>query len=504
MAQIDQFISFMLKQQALGFVVPSDRNCFLQRPSGPMPVQRQLSASQIQTIVQEIAPPEIQQQLNEDGTVQFPYQSDAGTFDVSLERANGSLQLTIASKQDAKPTSPPATVSAPPPPVIDAPIPLPPPDLGVVVQEGGKQVEHMDELFLLMKELEASDTHVSSNQKPMMRIHGVMRHLEQYRVNTPAVLKDLLWAIMPDRNRQEWDERWDTDFAYHIPGFARFRCNIFADRHGIGGVFRLIPSDVWTVEQMGLPKAMTDLCWMSKGLVIITGPTGCGKTTTLGALLDYCNKNRTEHIITIEDPIEFVHENIRCLINQRQVHEHTRSFSTALRAGLREDPDIILVAELRDLETTELAIHCAETGHLVFATLHTQSAPSTVDRVIDQFPHEQQEQIRTMLSQSLKGVISQILVRTKDGRRRVAFEILLIDSACANLIREGKTFQLLSMMQVGKARGCVTMSDALFALVKEGIVDPKVAYMQAIDKIGFKQLLDAENIVFSLDDIVAE
>jgi len=248
------------------------------------------------------------------------------------------------------------------------------------------------------------------------------------------------------------------------------------------------------VENLGLTKAMVDLCYLSKGLVIVTGPTGSGKSTTLAALVDHVNKNRDDHIITIEDPVEFVHENIKCLVNQREVHVHTNSFARALRAALREDPDIVLVGEMRDLETVAIAIETAETGHLVFGTLHTTTAASTVDRIIDQFPADQQEQIRVMLAGSLKGVIAQTLCRTKEGRRVAAHEILLVDPACANLIREGKTFQLQSMMQIGKGRGCITMNDSLFQLVKSGKVDAKEAYIKAVDKTGLLGALEKEGI----------
>jgi twitching motility protein PilT len=265
---------------------------------------------------------------------------------------------------------------------------------------------------------------------------------------------------------------------------ARFRCNFFADRHGIGAVFRLIPSKIATAQDLKLSPAMLELCFLSKGLVVVTGPTGSGKSTTLAALVDHINKNREDHIITIEDPVEFVHDNLNCLLTQREVHVHTNSFSRALRAALREDPDIVLVGEMRDLETIAIAIETAETGHLVFGTLHTTTAATTVDRIIDQFPADQQEQIRTMLSESLKAVIAQTLCRTKDGRRVAAFEILLVDPACANLIREGKTYQLPSMMQIGKGRGCITMNESLMAHVRAGRVDPKEAYIKSVDKAG--------------------
>src|SRR5690606_26140605 len=257
---------------------------------------------------------------------------------------------------------------------------------------------------------------------------------------------------------------------------ARFRVNVFANRLGIAAVLRQIPNQIRTAEELGLPQALLDLCFLTKGLVLVTGPTGSGKSTTLAALIDYINRNRSDHILTIEDPIEFVHRNKKCLVNQREVGVHTESFKRALRAALREDPDIILVGELRDLETVAIAIETAETGHLVFGTLHTTTAPATVDRLIDQFPADQQEQIRVMLADTLKGVVAQTLCKKVGGGRIAALEILLVNHAISNLIREGKTFQIPSVMQTSKAKGMCTLNDSLLDLVKKGLVEPAEAY----------------------------
>jgi twitching motility protein PilT len=297
----------------------------------------------------------------------------------------------------------------------------------------------------------------------------------------------MLIAIAPTRNRDEFARRHDTDFAYEIQGVARFRCNLFVDRKGMGGVFRVIPSQILTAEQMGLSREILALCELPKGLVLVTGPTGSGKSTTLCALVDYINRTRPDHIITIEDPLEFVHENKKCLINQRQVGEHTDSFKDALRAALREDPDIVLVGEMRDLETVAIAIETAETGHLVFGTLHTSSAPSTVDRVIDQFPADRQAQIRIMLSESLKGVISQTLCRKIGGGRVPAMEVMIGIPAIGNLIRESKIFQIPSIMQTGRKFGMCLMNDSLFELVKKGVVAPEEAYAKAVEKTTLVQ-----------------
>jgi twitching motility protein PilT len=348
----------------------------------------------------------------------------------------------------------------------------------------------IDRLFHAMCAAKASDLHLCVGSPPILRKDGHMQPLDPAE---PVLSVDdigmLLAPIMPEQNRKEFSARHDTDFAYEIPGLARFRANAFFDRKGPGGVFRVIPANLLTAEQLGLSSHVLQLCHLHKGLILVTGPTGSGKSTTLCALIDYINKNRQDHIITIEDPIEFVHENLKCLINQREVRTHTDSFKDALRAALREDPDIVLVGELRDLETVHIAIETAETGHLVFGTLHTTTAASTVDRLIDQFPTDRQAQIRIMLSESLKGVIAQNLCRKIGGGRAAALEILMVTSAVSNLIREGKTFQIPSMMQVGKAVGMISLNDALMELVTKKLVAPDEAHSKAVDKAGFEGLL---------------
>ncbi len=352
------------------------------------------------------------------------------------------------------------------------------------------ETSKIDALFRKMAELGASDLHLSVSMPPMVRKDGKIQKLEDGApVLTADSMRTLLTSIMPKKNLDEFGERNDTDFAYELPELARFRCNIFMDRKGMGAVFRIIPSKILTAEQLGLSKAILDLCALSKGLVVVTGPTGSGKSTTLCAMVDHINKGREDHIITIEDPIEFTHENQKCLVNQREVHNHTDSFKDALRAALREDPDILLVGEMRDLETISIAIETAETGHLVFGTLHTTTAASTVDRIIDQFPADRQQQIRVMLSESLKGVIAQTLLPKKGGGRVAALEILIVTPAISNLIREGKTFQIPSAMQTGKNHGMVMLNEALYAHVEKGLVEPMDAYVKAVDKTGFETML---------------
>ena len=296
-------------------------------------------------------------------------------------------------------------------------------------------------------------------------------------------------SITPDDNREEFARRNDTDFAYEVKGLSRFRVNVFRDRKGVGTVMRTIPFEIPSAEKLGVPDVILEMANLSKGLVLVTGPTGSGKSTTLAALIDHINQTRKCHLITVEDPVEFVHPNKKCLINQREIGRHTDSFKDALRAALREDPDIVLVGEMRDLETIEIAVETAETGHLVFGTLHTTTAPSTVDRIIDQFPADRQDQIRQMLASSLKGVVAQVLCKKKGGGRVAAHEILVGTAAVSNMIRESKTFQLFSLMQTGRKLGMRKMEDTLLRLVKEGLVEPMEAYRKANNKQEFHGLL---------------
>ncbi len=353
----------------------------------------------------------------------------------------------------------------------------------------------IDVLFKMMLEKGSSDLHLSTGQVPMLRISGDMVPVEGMGVVSARDAEMVLSEIMPQRNREEFNETCDTDFAYELKDVGRFRCNVFMDRHGWGGVFRLIPSKILTIADLGLDvpekKAILDFCMLPKGMVVVTGPTGSGKSTTLAAMVDYINDNRNDHVLTIEDPVEFVHPNKKCLVNQREVHVHTRSFKNALRAALREDPDIVLVGEMRDLETIEIAIETAETGHLVFGTLHTTTAASTVNRIIDQFPGERQSQIRTMLSAGLKGVVAQNLLKKKGGGRVAAQEILVVTRAVAAMIRDGKTTQIESAMQTGGKYGMILLNDELERLVKEDIVEPIEAMRKAAEKEEFYKKLQA-------------
>ena len=347
----------------------------------------------------------------------------------------------------------------------------------------------IDALFNMMKEQGASDLHLSAGNPPIFRQRG-----EMVRLNFKALghdeLKAILFEILSEKQQAHFNETKDLDFAYEVPGLARFRGNIMMQYRGIAAVFRIIPTKILSADELGLPEGVRRMTNFKKGMVLVTGPTGSGKSTTLAGMIDLINSTRNEHILTFEDPLEFIHENKKSLMNQRQIGEHTESFATALRAALREDPDVILVGEMRDLTTIQLAMSAAETGHLVFGTLHTSTAAKTVDRIIDVFPTDQQEQVRAMLSESLKGVICQQLLKTADGKGRIAaLEIMLGTPAIANLIREGKTFQIPSIMQTAKKDGMQLLDQHLLDLLKTKKVNPEEAYRCAVDKKQFEEYL---------------
>jgi twitching motility protein PilT len=351
----------------------------------------------------------------------------------------------------------------------------------------------LDLLSLLKATLDAgaSDLHLSTGQPPLIRLRGKMIRSQAAALDDEQA-RAIVFAVMTEDQRRAYERGAEVDFAFEQEGIGRFRANIFRQRRGISAVYRVIASKVPTLEQLGSPPVLRSLAMKERGLVLVTGPTGSGKSTTLAAMIDYINEQRHGHIITIEDPIEFVHESKKCLVHQREVGFHTESFSAALRGALREDPDILLVGELRDLETTALAITAAETGHLVFGTLHTNSAAKTIDRLIDIFPTDKQAQIRISLADALAGVVAQLLVPTADGRGRVAaLEILMKTSALPNLIRESNTAQLMTLMQGGKQLGMQTMDDHLEQLVRANTIRAKDAYQRATEKARFEALLNA-------------
>jgi twitching motility protein PilT len=317
----------------------------------------------------------------------------------------------------------------------------------------------------------ASDLHVTVGSRPILRIHGTLRRIEEEPVMTPEATREMFYRILSTEQQKQLEIKRQLDLAYSVPGLARFRVNIYSQRESLAGAFRLIPTELKTLEELGLPTHLHDLTRKPRGIVLVTGPTGSGKSTTLAALIDEINRTRYDHIITIEDPIEFLHRHKNCIVNQREIGADALSFGDALRAALRQDPDVILVGEMRDLETIGIALTAAETGHLVFATLHTQSAPSTIDRIIDVFPAEQQEQVRMQLALSLEGVLTQTLMKTIDEQGRVpALEILVPDDAVRNLIRQGKIEQVYSFMQTGSKRGMQTMEQSLADLVSKHLI----------------------------------
>lgn len=348
----------------------------------------------------------------------------------------------------------------------------------------------IDELFRMMSERGASDLHLVSGQPPALRIDGELERIAGQTVLTQDTLQPLLHEILPGSKMEQFESTGDVDFGYEIPGLARFRCNLFNHKYGIGAVFRKIPSTVLTAEDLGLPPILTRAAMLKKGLVLVTGPTGSGKSTTLAAMVDYANKNRKDHILTVEDPIEFVHQSQGCIVNHREVGLHTMTFASALRGALREDPNIILVGEMRDLETISLAVEAAATGHLVFGTLHTENAAKTVDRIVEVFPHGEQPQIRNTLSTALRVVVAQNLFKRIDKKGRcAALEILVCTPAVGNLIRDAKTVQIASVMQTGKAVGMQTLDDAIQELLTKKWISPEEAYEKSIDKNRFAKLL---------------
>jgi twitching motility protein PilT len=339
------------------------------------------------------------------------------------------------------------------------------------------QLTSIDDLLEQMVVLNASDLHVTTDSPPVYRVRGEIVRAAGFEPFTPDDTRSLLYRILSSEQQKVFELRRQLDFAYALPGVARFRVNVYYQRESVGAAFRLIPQDIKSLEELGLPGVLHRFAEMPRGIVLVTGPTGSGKSTTLAAILDEINRNRPEHILTIEDPIEFVHRHKRCIVNQREIGPDAESFGMALKAALRQDPDIILVGEMRDMETISTALTAAETGHLVFATLHTQSAPSTIDRIIDVFPAEQQEQVRIMISNSLQGVVTQTLLPTADGTGRVAaLEILLPDDAVRNLIRQAKIEQVYSIMQTNTARGMQTMEQALADLTLRRVVNPEDAF----------------------------
>src|SRR5881275_788792 len=514
-ARIDPFVDVLLREHGDQLYLLPDEPVTMVKDGKPRKVSRQpLTDQHIYALLVEVAPSEAADHIDKKAETEFEYIADRGMVRVRIVPEMGRLTAVVAPSGNAAAAGAPApaaqrpsgATAAPPAPAAQrapavaggraaAPAAGHHPPASLPVDFAASQYQGAEralgELLKALVQSASSDLHLRVGEPAVFRTHGEMK-----RQNTPPLsseqLELMLLSVMPDRNRGEWKETGDSDFAYEIRGLARFRVNAARDRKGPMAVFRVIPAKVVSVEQLNISKEVQQLCYLTKGLVLVTGPTGSGKSTTLCSLIDLVNRTRTDHIITIEDPIEFVHENKKCVITQRQVGVHTDSFKSALRAALREDPDIVLVGEMRDLETIAIAIETAETGHLVFGTLHTTTAASTVDRMIDQFPADRQSQIRVMLSESLKGVIAQTLCKKLGGGRVAAREILLSTPAVSNLIREAKTFQIPSIIQTSKQLGMLTLNDALVELVEKKEISPDEAYMRSVEKAGLQASLKAK------------
>lgn len=465
MAQIDRLLELLLVRRGDSLRLVQDQPVLLLRGAESQAVSKgPLTPAQVLAIALEVAPGDAESRAEAAGGVAFEIRHGAATFLGTLRRAGGQVSL------DVSPVSPNGNGH-----------------VAAATAADGDARDAMEALLRAQAARGASDLHLRSGERPLFRIDGEIVPDDSAAPLDAATLERMVRAIMPPRSQQEFTSQNDADFAWELADVARYRVNVFRDRRGAGAVIRVIPSRVVTAGEMGITPEVQKLCDLTKGLVLVTGPTGSGKSTTLCSLIDLVNRNRRDHIITIEDPIEFVHANKGCLITQREVGVHTTSFKQALRAALREDPDVVLVGELRDLETVSIAIETAETGHLVFGTLHTSTAASTIDRVIDQFPADRQSQVRVMLSESLRGVISQTLCRKIGGGRVAAREILLTTPAISNLIREAKTFQIPSVMQTSRKLGMVTLTDALLELVETGKVEPAEAWAKAVDKTTLLQ-----------------
>jgi len=495
MATLDKFIQVMFQQGASGMRLASGAAVVLEVEGAERPVTKDvLTKPKIMALLREIAPDGMKDHLDAESRMAFGYAVEGKRVDVEILHAGDDVTVTIG---PARPRRSSAAVSMPmearmPAAEAAAPAPRRPPPTAAASEAASAAEERIQEYLRTLVSSGSSDLHLRVGEPAIIRKQGEMQRLEGKPQLSIEEMEALLFSIMPDRNKKEFGETNDTDFAYEILDLARFRCNVLRDRKGPAAVFRVIPTKVQTAEELNISEEVQKLCFLTKGLVLVTGPTGSGKSTTLAAMIDLINRKRTDHIITIEDPIEFVHPNKSCVITQRQVALHTDSFKRALRAALREDPDIVLVGEMRDLETVAIAIETAETGHLVFGTLHTTTAASTVDRIIDQFPADRQSQIRVMLSESLKGVVAQILCKKIGGGRVAVREILLAIPAIANLIREGKTFQIPSMIQTNKKMGMITLNDALMEVVEKKLVEPAEAYMKCADKSGLEAMLKAK------------
>ncbi|MEP6494849.1 MAG: PilT/PilU family type 4a pilus ATPase [bacterium] len=500
MAQLDRLLAVLAGNKS-GVLTLDEGNLARFQVTGTgdsQPVTRlPLTGPQILSLLNEVAPPDSARNLAQGAPASFTYVSTEGSFSTSAELTDGRWRVRIGSTD----TPVLALVTD----LADDPMDEPIPDDALQLVPGSYLVasevaagvgspahDRIQELLQITVSRGASDLHLRVGDKPILRRHGEIIRLFDAPVLRADDVAALIDATIPHVNRVQLMESNDTDYAYEIAALGRFRVNAFKDRLGSAAVFRHIPPAIVNADDLGLSSDIQALCSLTRGLVLVTGPTGSGKSTTLCALIDRVNRTRNHHIITIEDPIEFVHPSLRCVVSQRQIGMHTRSFKSALRAALREDPDVVLIGEMRDLETTSIALETAETGHLVFASLHTTTAATTLDRIIDQFPPNEQEQIRVMLADSLRSVISQTLVKRIGGGRIAAREVMFNTVPVANLIRERKTFQIPSVVQTSKRLGMLTMNDALLELIDAHQVEIEEAYIHATDKKNFIGALKAK------------
>jgi twitching motility protein PilT len=470
MAQIDRLLSALAAGEQGTLRLEEGQSAAIEVGDGSRDVTRwPVSGSQMVEILREVAPSDAVRLLDRGGAVDYVFRSSGVAFRVQASRANGRWSALVAptATRTVAPTAalPVATTTNAHPP-----------------ETAGAERASIDELLAMTIDRNASDLHLRCGEPPTIRRDGLIERIGELDRLTEIEIRAMIEATIPERNRAAFDLHGDSDYAYELHGRSRFRVNVFTDRHGPAAVFRQIPIRIVSADELGLPIEVQRLAQLHRGLVLVTGPTGSGKSTTLAALLDIVNRTRAHHIITIEDPIEFVHDGKQALVSQRQIGEHTPSFKAALRAALREDPNVVLIGEMRDLETVAIALETAETGHLVFATLHTSTAASTIDRIIDQFPSGQQAQIRVMFAESLRAIIAQTLLPRIGGGRVAAREILFNTAAVANLIREGKTFQIPAVMQTSRRHGMTMLNDALMELVESGTVLPEEAYLHSFDK----------------------
>ena len=496
MPQLDKVLPRLEAGTASQIVLETDAPIRCITPSGLLQVSTQvLTQSQVLALVSEMATPEDRPAIVAADGIKFMYTWNGKQWLVQQEPDPDRLRIRI--RQWAG--RPSAGTPAPEPTPLrkreeDAPF--------GPFASNEEAKDALERLLRMQVSRGAADLHLRVGEPPIFRMGGDLLRFEDEQPLSNESITAMMRSIMPEKNKREYDQQWDTDFAHEIEGVCRFRVNVLRDRHGVASVTRTIASNTVTVDEMGITPEVQALCHLTKGLVLVTGPTGSGKSTTLCALVDLINRTRSDHIIAIEDPIEFVHKSKKCLITQRQVGVHTQSFKSALRAALREDPDIILVGELRDLETIAIALETAETGHLVFGTLHTSTAASTINRIVDQFPADRQDQIRIMLAESLKGVISQTLCKKVGGGRVAAREILLVNKAVSALIREGKTVQIPNIIQTQKKLGMETLNDALLNLVKSKTIDPEEAYTKAVERKEMGGKLRA--LGYNIDGVAGE